>query len=246
MKALILTALLVPIFVLAGVASAANWITTGGFSHVNNDDVIVFPGQPGASHNHTYVGARDNNAFSTFQSMQAGGTTFRTSGDFSGAWVPTGPYPIHSNKGFLLYYSVTASTRVFPDGLKMIVRWSHNRIRFKCGPGSNTETLAPPASCSSGMLVWVVEFPQWSDGRTDSSDHISHMSYSRTATHTILLPRIKLYARFAVPAGQLINLSLSSGDYQTAHVDYFDAWDKTRLQQLINQCAGTNCGTDPA
>jgi hypothetical protein len=248
MKALILTALLVPIFIVAGIASGANWITTCGFSHTNSDDPIVFPAQVGASHNHTFMGARTTNAFSTFSSLNASATTCLMPGDKSGYWQPTW-YPIHPNKGLLVYFNVSSSTRPFPNGLKMIVRWSGGHIRFKCGPGSNTETLAPPPSCGSGMLVSVIEFPRYWDGvNLDSADHLSQMSYSRNAAHPIELPRMKWYVRMAVPAGMPINPNSSAGGYDTYHVDFFDGWDKTGangLQTFITRCAGTNCGTNP-
>ena len=234
--------------IVVGVASGVNWITTCSFSHTNTDDVIVFPNQPGASHNHTYVGARSNNAFSTVASMQASGTTCGMKGDTSGYWEPTSNYPIHSSKGFLFYYTGSANVRAFPPGLRMIVRHSGGHIRFKCGPGSNPETLAPPTSCSSGMLVMVVEFPRYWNGRDlDSADHISHMSYSRSSAYPVELPRIKAYARHAVPAGQPINLQLSSGNYSTYHMDFFNAWNQAELQRFIDRCmkTGTNCGTNP-
>jgi hypothetical protein len=246
MKRILLPLLVVVLALIAAIpASGVSWITTCGFSHTNNDDPIVFPSQPGASHNHTFLGARTTNAFSTFASLVSSSTSCLMGGDRSGYWAPTGP-SVHPNKGLLIYYVVTSSTRVNPDGLKIIIRHSSGMIRFKCGPGSGTETLAPPPTCSSGMLVAVVTFPHWWDGvRLDSPDHLSHMSYSRDAGHPVQLPRQKWYLRYAVPAGQPINTQFSSGNYTTFHVDFFDGWVKSDLQRFINQCAGTNCGTNP-
>lgn len=248
MSKFLLILLVLPVLVVVSIASAANWITTCSFSHTNNDDVIVFPRLPGASHNHTYVGARSNNAFSTVASMQASGTTCGMAGDTSGYWEPTPSYPIHSSKGFLFYYTGSSNVRAFPPGLRMIVRWTGGHIRFKCGPGSNTETLAPPASCSSGMVVTVTDFPRYWNGRDlDSPDHLSHMSYSRDAAHPIELPRIKAYGRHAVPAGQPINFTFSSGNYTTYHLDFFNAWNQSELQRFIDKCmkTGANCGVNP-
>ena len=203
-------------------AIAADQIVGCKESHRNHDDMIVFPAQPGASHEHVYAGARSNNAFSTVDSLKASGTTCDDSGDTAGYWTPTflAGYPIHPNKGALFYYTFNGTQ--FPAGLKMIVRWSTpgNRVLFKCGPGSNTETRTPPASCGSGMLVPVVTFPTWWNGQLDSPDHLSHMSYSRTATHNRQLPKLKVYWRTAVPAGAPINTNLSSGDYTTFHMDF--------------------------
>lgn len=223
MKRLSLLLLILPALVIVASALAADAIIGCKQSHFNNDDVIVFPGQPGASHRHQYAGARSVNAFSTVQSMIASGTTCDRASDTAGYWAPSfnAGYPIHPSKGALFYYTFNGTQ--FPAGLKMIVRWSTpgNRVLFKCGPGSNPETRTPPASCSSGMFVPVVSFPTWWDGRLDSSDHLSHMSYSQTSTHTRRVPKLKVYWRIAVPPGAPINTALSSGDYTTFHLDFF-------------------------
>ena len=42
------------------------------FSHRNNDDPVVFPRQPGRSHNHTYIGNRSVDADTTTASLIGG------------------------------------------------------------------------------------------------------------------------------------------------------------------------------
>lgn len=220
---LVALVLLPLVAITATVALAADIIVGCKQSHFNNDDVIVFPNQPGASHRHQYAGARSNNAFSTVASMRASGTTCDRPADTAGYWAPSfnAGYPIHPNKGALFYYTFNGTQ--FPAGFRVIVRWTTpgNRILFKCGPGSNTETRTPPASCSSGMFVPVVSFPTFYDGRLDSPDHISHTCYSRSGACNIPLPKLKVYWRIAVPAGQPINSAVSSGDYTTFHLDFF-------------------------
>lgn len=220
--AVLLCVFVLPLAIVVPLAFAADVIVGCKQSHFNNDDMIVFPGQPGASHRHQYVGARSNNAFSTVQSMIASGTTCDRASDTAGYWAPSflAGYSIHPTRGALFYYTFNGTQ--FPAGLKMIVRWTTpgNRVLFKCGPGSNTETRTPPASCGSGMFVPVVTFPTWWDGRLDSPDHLSHMSYSRDATHTRQLPKLKVYWRIAVPAGVPIDSRVSSGDYTTFHLDF--------------------------
>src|SRR4051794_19587566 len=58
------------------------------FSHEAPDDPIVFPGQGGRSHLHTFFGNATTNAESTYDSLRAGATTCRTEQDASGYWVP--------------------------------------------------------------------------------------------------------------------------------------------------------------
>ena len=52
---------------LAGV----NFVSSCGFSHRGPDDPIVYPGQPGRSHDHSFVGNVSTNAFSTLGSLRA-------------------------------------------------------------------------------------------------------------------------------------------------------------------------------
>ena len=68
------------------------FIVACGFSHRNQDDPIVFPRQPGRSHDHTFFGNRSTNAFSTAASLRK---HRRTSCPYSGGadsaayWAPT-------------------------------------------------------------------------------------------------------------------------------------------------------------
>lgn len=261
--------LLIPVAILVAIPTAfisaalgANWITTCQQSHLNNDDPVAFPGQPGAAHQHLFTGARTTNAFSTFESLVASETTCEMGSDRTGYWEPKPlNYNLHPNKGALFYYTGSKAASVFPNGLKMKVgdakatseatNWgiAQGRIKFKCGPGSNPEYPQPPLACTSGMLVTVVEFPRWWDGlRLDSPDHISHMSYRRDAGHQVELLRVKAYVRHAVPPGLPIDFTLSSGPYYTYHLVFFDGWLKSELQRFIDHCVktGRNCGTNPS
>lgn len=73
------------------------------------------------------------------------------------------------------------------------------------------------------------------------------MSYTRAATHSVELPRIKAYIRHAVGTGP-IDFTLASGPYYTYHLDFLNAWVPSELQRFIDQCmkTGRNCGTNPA
>jgi hypothetical protein len=58
------------------------------YSHSRPDDPIVFPGKPGASHQHTFVGNRTTNASSSFGSLRSGSTSCMRSDDTAAYWVP--------------------------------------------------------------------------------------------------------------------------------------------------------------
>ena len=66
-----------------------NFIENCRFSHQAPDDPIVFPGKPGASHQHTFVGNRTTDAFSSFGSLRSGSTTCMRPDDTAAYWVPT-------------------------------------------------------------------------------------------------------------------------------------------------------------
>src|SRR5918999_702294 len=66
-----------------------NFVGACRFSHRAPDDPIVFPGKAGASHDHSFVGNRTTDAFSTYASLRAGGTSCRRQADTAAYWVPT-------------------------------------------------------------------------------------------------------------------------------------------------------------
>src|ERR1044072_2117778 len=78
----------------AGTAKAVklhgnNFFSNCRFSHFANDDPIVHPGKPGASHPHTFFGNSSTNAASTLESLRASGTTCSVKADKAAYWAPT-------------------------------------------------------------------------------------------------------------------------------------------------------------
>ena len=95
-----------------------------GFSHMDNDDPIVFPGKPGASHNHTFIGNRVVDSATTPASLLGGDSTCLDVGDASAYWVPTlfaGGRAVKPLVGAGYYVRRTLGpVQPFPPGLKMI------------------------------------------------------------------------------------------------------------------------------
>ena len=104
---------------LAGV----NFVSNCAFSHESMDDPIVYPGQQGKSHDHTFVGNASTDAASTLASMRAAGTTCRLRADRAGYWMPTLIVDGQAvdPMGATIYYRRDTAARVhaFPSGLKM-------------------------------------------------------------------------------------------------------------------------------
>jgi hypothetical protein len=256
-------------------SASPGWIVSCNYSHSLSDDPIVFPGQPGMSHFHDFVGALSTDAFSTPVSLRAGGTACTMSADSSAYWVPAlyedgvRLLPNATKNDALFYYrgkGVSSGTtfQTIPDGLMIIVGNAHatspaenpqlgTDIIFKCGPGSNVELSAPPAQCDSGILVLSLRFPNCWDGvNLDSADHRSHMAYpengSCPSSHPVVLPRIESFFRYQVGTDPIGTITLASGPYYTAHQDFFNAWDPAALSELVDKCinAGKDCGRNPA
>ena len=65
-----------------------NFVESCRYSHQAPDDPIVYPGQPGLSHQHTFAGNTSTNAFSSFGSLRSSSTTCMKRADTAAYWVP--------------------------------------------------------------------------------------------------------------------------------------------------------------
>jgi hypothetical protein len=201
---LVAVAALVGAFVVfpAGPASAGiGWITICPQDHDASEDPIVYPGQRGVSHLHQFQGAKDTNAFSTYASMRAGGTSCQQPADSAGYWIPavyedgvrvplvgrdTSGDPIRQ----VFYYraeNVSSSYRQvhpvepFPPGFKMIAGVSSATTTAQnpelgseiyWGCSDNsTGKLKLPQSCATGAISLHVGFPNCWDGQMQDTNN---------------------------------------------------------------------------
>src|SRR5215211_4779204 len=67
----------------------SNFFSNCPFSHTSMNDPIVYPGQPGRSHAHTFFGNRTTDAASTPGSLRGARTTCKPRADKAAYWVPT-------------------------------------------------------------------------------------------------------------------------------------------------------------
>jgi hypothetical protein len=223
----------------------ANFVVRCDFSHQNNDDPIVFPGKPGASHLHDFFGNHSTNYASTYRSLQAATTTCFDPADKAAYWVPSlkwGDLPVQPSHG-LFYYRTAgkapASIKPHPAKLKVVPR-SH--VSWRCLPGTFSSSV--PTQCSSGKLVVKIVFPDCSNGNLDSRDHLSHMAYSVRksdgtrgcpSTHPTPVPALNILFHYPIPTTSG-TVTLSSGTASTMHADFFNAWDQQRLAALVSSC----------
>ena len=215
-----------------------NFVETCGFSHRAADDPIVFPGQPGASHDHTFVGNRSTSASSTYDSLRAAPTSCERRADTAAYWAPTllqGATAVLP-EGATIYYrrATLAEVQPFPDNLRMIAGDAKAaapqdpRITFwNCGIAGGVQRSSTVPSCPAArgsFLRLHIRFPSCWDGTAlDSTDHKSHMAYAARgacpSTHPVPVPAIELIVRYRTVSSPTLGaggLSLSSGGQLSA------------------------------
>ncbi|GHH93123.1 hypothetical protein GCM10017779_35800 [Streptomyces capillispiralis] len=172
-------------------------------THTAPDDPIVYPRQPGRSHDHTFMGNTTTEAHSTTASLAAGTTTCLAPGDRSAYWMPTmydgdtpvlpvGPQVIYYKAGVTDYTSV----RPFPKGLRYVVGSPLQSARqfrdhpgfvegWECGDSFSTSTSRPTARTA----------------RTSRSTSVSRRPVAGTgATWTRPTTRVTWPTRWSTPA----------------------------------------------
>ena len=175
-----------------------------GFSHMAYDDPIVYPGQPGKAHLHTFFGNTGLNAFTTPESIQtgnstcAGGTLNRSS-----YWMPSvidtrygqpiAPPSILAYYKGTYFFDMSSLVEPVPIGLRMISGSAKNTdpatsaAKYICfgpageNPGHSAtipDAIAKGTCKPGGSLQISVAFPHCWDGvNLDSPNHASHMAY---------------------------------------------------------------------
>jgi hypothetical protein len=227
--------------------------TLCNYSHMNFDDAIVFPGQPGTAHLHVYFGNTSVNASTTPANIteRGNGTCEGGIANRTGYWMPAmidtrNGAPMQPDYADVYYKTgyqgnTNASIRPMPPGLRMIAGDSKNTIvmprwqthvEFGCDAGG--QDTMPVCTGGQDLQMWV-EFPQCWDGvNLDSPDHKSHMAYGTgngcPATHPIPLPVITIKAHYTVPAGTNTSTWRLSSDRNGAtagtsgHADWMNGW----------------------
>jgi hypothetical protein len=236
-------------------AAGVNFVGNCRFSHMAMDDPIVFPGQPGKSHHHTFVGNVSTDAFSTVASLRAAATTCRRPGETAAYWMPT--LFVNGDEveptGATIYYrrsSMAGHIRAFPPGLKMIAGDAKATSAqplsvtfWNCGvEGGVAPTSSVPTCPATGPMTSLrlhVRFPSCWDGQSlDSADHKSHMAYAQRGrcdgAHPVAVPAIELIFRYPIAGGS--GVTLASGGQYSAHADFFNGWKQGALTRLVNRC----------
>ncbi|MEV6012063.1 DUF1996 domain-containing protein [Streptomyces sp. NPDC051976] len=234
-------------------------------THDAPDDPIVYPGKPGASHMHTFLGNTITNASTTPADLKSSPpAACKAPGDKSAYWMPTlyngdkavdpvGPQVIYYKTGIRDYTAV----RPFPPGLRFVVgdpkataEEFHDQPGFvegfECGNASWNIDI--PATCPVGTELNIrFQAPScWNGLYLDTPDHKSHMAYAVDGVcpkdHPIALPMLEFKMAFPVN-GDMSQVHFSSGRGFSFHYDFMNAWDQPTLQALVTHCinGGLQC-----
>ncbi len=214
------------------------------FSHRNEDDPIVFPDQPGMSHQHDYFGATSVAAATKWKSLLTMPNLCDSSGDLSAYWAPTlqadlvDVTPIE----MAVYFRTPTGadpTQVAapPNGLELIsVRSGWTCVR------TDTPQKKMPLCPSPSLTRLVLEYPDCWDGKhLSSSDHRSHVASSVDgqcpSTHQTLIPQMATEIRYELKNfPKDTQYSLSSGKIEDAHGDAILVWNQEVLKKEIRSC----------
>jgi Domain of unknown function (DUF1996)/Carbohydrate binding module (family 6) len=250
---------MVPAPVPAGAVRVSEFNATCGYSHSRPDDPIVFPGLPGASHMHSFVGNRGTDANTTTGTLLSNtGTSCRPLEDLSAYWVPT----LYFNgvaiepKDVVVYYGSRLTdptpTVPFPQGFRMIAGDARSQVptprgavnQFYCaGPGGEIGRSTDgnwPVCAPTATLMFHLLFQDCWDGRhLDSPDHKSHVSFTYdgrcSGNFPVAIPNISFLIAYPTSGGPG-GFRLSSGLASSMHGDSFLAWDDAALGRRVKNC----------
>lgn len=229
------------------------------YSHMNNDDAIVYPNQQGKAHLHVYFGNTDVNYLSTAESVRTTGNSTCNGGimNRTAYWAPAmidteSGAPLKPRNA-LLYYK-HGKVQEIPRGLKMIAgnMASDSPQAYEWFECNEKYTSRRPylVSCNNGGLVTMsVTFPDcWNGKDLDSADHKSHMAYSTNGrcpgSHSKKLPTLSALIYYPVTSDKgTANWRLSSDNYSkdkhagySSHSDFIMGWDEDIHKVWVENC----------
>jgi hypothetical protein len=218
------------------------------------DDPLVFPGLPGASHLHTFIGNTEPTAFSTPESLtKNGASSCQDTKDTASYWFPTllqNGKPVPNTTVTFYYKSGVTDYRTvqpFPAGFRELVgdMKTPDAASFggywDCGnPGGTTKEI--PASCPKGnvLIVRYMAPSCWDGIHLDTPDHKSHMAYPVNgvcpAGHAVAVPMLQAKVAYKLTDGITKGLIYSSGLSFSFHYDFMNGWNQARLEYLVKHC----------
>jgi Domain of unknown function (DUF1996)/Carbohydrate binding module (family 6) len=237
--------------------------------HHASDDPIVFPGRPGASHNHTFFGNTSTDADSTLASLRAAGTSCTPKEDKSAYWVPS----LYQNGRVVdplgkvtVYYGSRlkdpSRTQPFPAGFRMITGDARTQTdtpdrqgnHFWCAGiggeiGRTADGLFPVCAPTAQLNRQITFADCWDGKHLDSPDHKSHVANGVDgecpAAFPVPIPNISFVIAYPLNT-DTEGITLASGTGFSMHADFFNAWDADALAQRVRDCIDQDAKCDSA
>lgn len=226
-------------------------------ANIGQVDPLVSPGAI-ADHDHAEFGAQAWSSTSTTADLLNGTTTCFIPGNHSAYWTPpfvntdgSHIYPT-SASGYYGAFGAADTEQVepFPVGIRFLVGDSKSTVLqsssvvfWRCDAAGNPTLSHPPTTCPAGVGVSeAFNGPKYWDGvNLDSSNHRSHLSYTKDATHQIRIPQIQWEFHYpAAAVGKMLDSDHGIGPAgRTAHMDLWEAQDPIMQAEL------TKCLNDP-
>ncbi len=253
----------------ADASGSPGWLVTCTAVHSLQDDPVVHPGMSGMSHLHDFIGNPTTISDSTYTSMTSATSGCVLPSDTAGYWVPAlyrngvKIKPGGAGVREQIYYranNLVSGTKVmpFPADLRMVAGNSMatsatqnpklgKEIYWGCSDNSTGKLIAPPPSCATGIVTLHVGFPNCWDGVLTHSNDTAHLAYPKSGYCPSGFPRAlpRVIERWEYPVGTRTGtVTLSSGAPYTAHGDFWNTWNQTRLVSLVAYCLNKNidCG----
>lgn len=230
-------------------------------SHRNSDNIVTAPGVAGAAHHvHDYVGNLTTDAFSTDESLQAGGTTC-ASGDLSTYYWPVlrvSHRIVPASQVRIAFYGndltgVVAMPRFLRistgDSRAMTNGGKYARARWSCSGAPDRVTTRYPLCPEGQLVVRTFTFPSCWDGlRKDSPNHRDHVVFPAASgacpLKTFPIPRLEITVSYRLPPGtryRIDGFPEQGGSPTTDHSDFVAIIPDPLMREILRAV-----GTQPA
>lgn len=247
---------------LVGAAQAYTQVNAASPFMLKNIDPIVFPGQHGKSHLHSFFGSDAVTVDTkTSAELQKGCTNAENPNDLSVYWIPT---PLYTADGtnyepipvmrFSAYYNLgeTPAEVAIPQNLKMVAGDAMAKTQADMPPGAKAEWTCesqavpigangfPTGTCDT-HLQQLLYFPQCVNEQTLETGYKSrdHGTPNWCPEGMKSMPQLRFSIRYdlrkVLPNGWQgeAPFKLACGDAWCSHGDFINGWTEESAQNMI-------------
>ena len=212
------------------------------------------PGWTGMSHRHEFFGNTTTDADSTYESLLAGDTTCDQkldTGGVLGAVAARRRGPGGRRRGSVAYYRAgpgvdPTTVQPYPPGLMMVGGHSDatdsqplSVVAWSCGPGGARSSEPPTCADAPGRPPPLGHVPRLLGRRPPRQrrpPRPRRLQPRRPVRdeHPVPIPQLQFAVDY--PPTSAGPFSLASGPIETAHADFWNAWDEDKLATRSTLC----------